>query len=87
MYKRQSPDPARLDPISGQLREQGADSPIDLIANDPDLFQRLASRVSKIPVDVALTRIDRAGIATPHGDHDVGSPSHLIGQSLGPLVG
>jgi hypothetical protein len=41
--------------------------------------------IRQVPIDVALSRIDRARIATPHRDDDVGRPDHFIGQWFGAL--
>ena len=51
----------------------------------PDGLEVLAGRVLEDPVLVALARIDRAGVAAAHRDHDVGGLHDLVGERLGEL--
>ena len=46
---------------------------------------RLAGRVVELPVLVALARVDRAGVAAAHRDHDVGGLDRVAGERLGVL--
>ena len=54
-------------------------------------IRRTASRSwpagsSSVPVLVLLARVDRAGIAAAHRDHDVGGAHDLVGQRLRELL-
>jgi hypothetical protein len=44
-----------------------------------------AGRVVQCPVEVALARVRRAGVAAPHRDHHLGGPDGILGQRLGEL--
>jgi hypothetical protein len=45
-----------------ELLEEGADAPVDLVADGPHPVEELARRVAEIPVEVALAGVDRAGV-------------------------
>src|SRR5205807_1743663 len=53
----------------------------------PDPLDGLAGGVGEVPVDVALARVHRAGVAASHGDDHVGLPGQGVGESLGDLPG
>ena len=62
--------------------QQGSDPSIDLVTDGPDLIDRSAGGVRQIPVDIALARVDGAGIAAAHRDNHVGLSGHVIGEAL-----
>ncbi len=70
---------------SQQLFHEVTNPPIDVIDDGPDCIDGLARRIFELPVEVALAGVDGAGVATTHGDDDVGLPGRLIGQRLGEL--
>ena len=59
---------------------------VDLVADPPHRLEVLAGGVVELPVLVLLARVDRAGIAAAHRDHDVGGAHDLVGQRLGELL-
>src|ERR1039458_787378 len=63
-----------------QLVDEHADPLLDVVADGADLLYRAARGIGELPVDVALAGIDRARVATAHGDDDVGAAAHLVGQ-------
>src|SRR5439155_6203635 len=70
-----------------QFLEQRANSPVDLVADLPDLFDGPADRVGEVPVQVPFPRIDGTRVPATHGDHRVGVPNDLVGKGLGELPG
>ena len=48
--------------------------------------QRLADRILDIPVEIATTGIDGAGVAASHGHNDIGSADGFVGERLGELA-
>jgi hypothetical protein len=69
-----------------KLRQERLGSKIDLFDNGPNDVDGLASGIVEFPVHIPLSRIDRTGIATAHGDDDVGFSGPLVGQGLGELL-
>ena len=59
---------------------------VELVADPAHRLEVLAGRVVELPVLVALARVDRAGIAAAHRDHDVGGAHDLVGERLGELL-
>ena len=70
-----------------QLGEQAADPALDLVADRAHRLDALARRVLELPVEVALAREDRAGVAAAHGDDDVGGLDGVGREHLRALVG
>jgi hypothetical protein len=62
------------------------DPTVDLVDDRPDIFDRLAGRIVELPIEIALARIDRARIATPHGDDYVGHPGSPAGEGFRELM-
>ena len=65
-----------------QLVDEHLDAPCDLVPDRPDLFDRSPGRVIELPVEVALARVHRAGIATAHRDDIVAVNYSLIGENF-----
>src|SRR6266581_3873045 len=93
MWKRQRANPIR--PVSGSLlgRSHGRQlvqkrryPPAYLVADLADLLDALARGIRKLPIQIALARVDRAGVATAHRHDDVRRPHELVGQRLGKLL-
>jgi hypothetical protein len=59
----------------------------DAVADGAHRVQRLPGRVGQRPFFVAFPRVDGAGIAAAHGDHDIGGPNDLVGPGLGKFLG
>src|SRR3974390_2775669 len=76
-----APDDSRC--CRDELLEEGADTPVDLVADGPHLGERLPGRVREIPVEVALARIDRARVTAAHGDDGVGLANRPLGEAHG----
>ena len=55
-----------------ERREEGGDSPVDLVADESDLFDGLPRRILELPVEVPLAGKDGAGVAASHRYDDVG---------------
>ena len=70
-----------------EVREQGAHPAADLVADGSDCGDIEPRRIVQLPVLVALARKQRAGIAAPHGDHDVGGLHDLVGPRLRVFTG
>src|SRR5581483_196128 len=70
---------------SAEVRQQDADTLLDLVADGADGVDALAGRVVEGPVLVARARHVGAGVATAHGDDDVGLAQHGVGPSFGVL--
>src|SRR5215469_2899560 len=66
---------------------QQADAFGDLVADGADLVQGQPGGVAEVPVEVAPARVDGAGVAAAHGDHDVGSLNLVCDQAFGDLAG
>lgn len=76
--------------ISGSsvfFSEQGLrkrlDVSLDLVADATYLLDRLPGGIGKVPVELALPWIDRAGVSTAHRDNHVGTLCHVVKDSLG----
>ena len=63
---------------SREIHEEGVYSGADIVAYWSDVFEREASGVWQLPVEVALAGVNGAGIAAAHRDHNV-SGLYLIG--------
>src|SRR5919201_5879068 len=72
--------------LRDELGHKGPDALRDLVADPADRPEVLARRVLEVPVLVALTRIDPAGIAAAHRDHDVRGTDGIVGQRLRELA-
>ena len=59
---------------------------VELVADPADGLDVLPGRVVELPVLVLLARIDRAGVAAAHRDHDVRRGDDLVGQRLRELL-
>lgn len=70
-----------------ELVEQGEHALLDLVADAAHVLDATALRVGDLPVVVALAGVERAGVATPHGDDHVCAPDDLVGPGLGELPG
>ena len=71
---------------SRELAKEAVYSRADVVPYWSDVFERKPGRVWQVPVEVTLARVNGAGIATAHRDHDV-SGLHLIGgEPLGNLA-
>ena len=70
-----------------ELVEQGGDAATDLVADGVDGVDALAGWVVELPVEVALARIERAGVAAAHGDDDVGGLHGIGGEQFWRLGG
>lgn len=69
--------------FSEELAHQLFDATTDIVADGPYGVDALASGVVELPVFVALSGEERAGVATTHGDHDVRGLHRLGGEDLG----
>src|SRR5437763_864577 len=69
-----------------QLVDQPPNALVELVANAANGFEVLAGRVFELPVLVAPSRVDRAGVAAAHRDHDVGGLDNLVGERLRELL-
>src|SRR3974390_2264068 len=76
-----APDDSRC--CRDELLKEGADTPVDVVADGPPLGKRLPGRVREIPVEVALARIDRARVTAAHDDDGVGLANGLVGEARG----
>ena len=56
-----------------ELGQEHLDATVGLVADGADLLDWLAGGVVQLPVEVALARVDGAGIAAAHGDDRVGA--------------
>src|SRR5918996_1221125 len=72
--------------LGDELADQSLHALVELVADPPHRLEVLAGRVVELPVLVALARVDRAGVAAAHRDHDVGGPHHFVGQRLGEFL-
>src|SRR5882724_9726115 len=79
--------PARGSGGPSEALQEHADPPLDLVADGPDLLDAPARGVVELPVLIALARIDRAGVAATHGDHDVGLAGRAVGERFRKLPG
>jgi hypothetical protein len=70
-----------------QLSQQVPDSPVDLVDDRPNIVDRFACWVFKVPVEIALARVHRAGVPAAHSHDDVGLEGGLVGERLGELPG
>ena len=69
-----------------ELPEECGDPLGDLVADGSYLVDWLAGGIGEIPVQVALARVDRAGVAAAHGDDGVGLADRLVREWLGELL-
>jgi hypothetical protein len=69
-----------------ELSQQGLDASVDLFDDVADRFHRLTGRIVELPLDVALARVERAGITAAHGDDDVDGLCEVIAEELGEFV-
>jgi hypothetical protein len=69
----------------GHFGQQRQNSAIDLLDDRTNHFDRLASGVFEVPVEVALAGIQRAGITATHGDDNVSGSGGLLGERFGEL--
>ena len=69
-----------------QVAEQRSHSPVDLVANRPDLLQGLAGGVGQLPIEVSLAGIYGTRVAATHRDNDIGGLDGLVGERLGKLM-
>jgi hypothetical protein len=53
-------------PAWSQFGEQLADAAIDVVADSADLLDGLSGGVVELPVQIALTGLDRARVAAAH---------------------
>ena len=67
--------------------EEAADPLFDVVADRADRVDGLAGGIGQFPVLVPLSGEERAGVAAPHGDDDVGGLDDLVGPGLGELAG
>src|SRR5215207_9196703 len=65
-----------------QLADQRLHALVEVVADPPHRLRVLPGGVVEVPVFVLLARVDRAGIAAAHRDHDVGSAHDLVRQRL-----
>jgi len=72
--------------FSDEVLDEREDSAVDLVANGADVVNAVAGRVGELPVEVALTGVDGAGVAAAHGDQDVGRSGELVGEGFGKLL-
>jgi hypothetical protein len=81
-------DQIELSLVGGnKLRKEDVHPTRNLVPNAAYLFHRLPGRVWKIPIKVALPRIHRTCVSTPHSDHDIGCPNNLVSKRFGELLG
>src|SRR5262249_47179531 len=66
--------------------EQSFHAGVDVVPDPADLIHCPARRVLDLPVLIALARIDRARVATPHGYDHVCRPDEPVGEGLGELL-
>ena len=66
--------------------DEVVDVPTDLVADRAHVVERATERVGDLPVHVTSAGVDRARIAAPHRDDDVGRLHDLVGQRLRELV-
>src|SRR3954454_12381735 len=57
--------------VGEELADERPHPPVDLVPDPAHRRDVLARRVVELPVLVALARVDRAGIAATHRDHNV----------------
>ena len=69
-----------------ELCQESLSAPVDLVNDRAYDLDGLTGRVVEFPVDVTLARVDRARVATAHGDDDIGLLCQLIGQRLGEFL-
>src|SRR5947209_2996096 len=69
-----------------KLLQENANAIVDLVSNWPDLLKRLSRWIRQVPVEVALARIDRAGIPATHRDDGIRVAHDLIAERLGELL-
>src|SRR5690625_1517089 len=70
-----------------QILDEVLDTCLDLVADRSYVGDRLACGVVELPVEVLPAGVDRAGVATAHGDDDVGGAYDVVGQRFGELLG
>src|SRR4029453_17461027 len=70
-----------------EFSEELLNPAVDLVADAADDLDGLAGGVLELPVLIALARIDRAGIATAHGDDHIRGLDRGLGERLGELPG
>src|SRR5262249_23358234 len=69
-------------PLVKKFADQHPHAGIDLVTDTPDGLEITSVGIVEHPVLVALSRIDGAGVAAAHRDHDVRGPNDLVGQGL-----
>ena len=69
-----------------QIGDEALHPAVDLVADPPHRLEILAGGIVQLPVLVPLARIDRAGVAAAHRDHDVRGLHELVGQRLRELL-
>src|SRR5262245_50346149 len=72
--------------LSNEVGDQPLDAGVDLVPDAANRVQALAGGIVQRPVLVPLAGIDRARVATAHGDHHVCGPDDLVGQRLRELL-
>ena len=68
--------------VGAELGEEGLDPLFDVVADGPDFFDGSTCGVVEVPVDVADAWEHGAGVATCHGDDDVGGGDDFVGPFL-----
>src|ERR1019366_181448 len=72
--------------LDAKTRQQRPHTLVHVAHDAPNGVDVLAPGVVELPVLVALSVEDRAGLTTAHGDHDVGAADALDGQQPGALT-
>jgi hypothetical protein len=65
-----------------EVTEQCGDASLQIVADVADAVDGLVVGVGYIPIEVALARIDRTGIAAAHGHNDIGGVHNVVGERL-----
>jgi hypothetical protein len=72
--------------IGCEIVEESDHPGVDLVPDASNGLKVLLGRVVQLPVLVAFSRVDRAGISAAHGDHDIGGFDELVAERLGKLL-
>jgi hypothetical protein len=69
--------------VGGRGNSRAADALLDVVPDGTDGTYGLASGAVQFPILVTLAGQVRAGVATSHGDHDVGGLPPILAAAAG----